>query len=223
MNSNTPPQNKERPILFSSPMVRAILDGRKTQTRRIIKPQPEDIGWGRNCEVHPYMTGTAWPLAYYEMRGACWNSSPPLKCAYGVPGDRLWVRETWALDPDSHPDEAGTLYRATDPMWDEDDTGLKWKPSIFMPRDRSRITLEVTSVRVQRLQSIGEEDAIAEGLVSDDGGWRWEPRDKTKPRDWGDWPFAAARGAYQELWEFINGEGSWERNPRVWAVTFRRV
>lgn len=86
---------KETPMLFSAPMVLALLAGTKTMTRRIVKPQPEEVGFGKQCEIKPYCTGTDWPMAYYEKRGACWNSSKPLT---GMRlGDRIWVRETWRL------------------------------------------------------------------------------------------------------------------------------
>jgi hypothetical protein len=189
---------KERPILFRGEMARAILDGRKVQTRRIVKPQPEDAGFGRNAVVCPYRTGTQWPLAYYEMRGSCWNSSDPLRCPYGQPGDRLWVRETW-----SQP--GGQLrYRADGDRgsWDV----WKWVPSIHMPRWASRITLEIVSVRVERLWSISRGDAIAEGCPRrrDTGG--------TSPVVW-----------FHELWESINWKGSWSVNPWVWVIEFKRL
>jgi hypothetical protein len=212
---------KERPILFSAPMVRAILEGRKSQTRRIVKPQPEEVGFGKNSEVKPYCTGTAWPLAYYEMRGACWNSSQPLISRYGGAGDRLWVRETWAKDPDAHPAEAGPLYRATDPGWDEDDTHLKWKPSLYMPREFSRITLEITDVRVQRVQEISAEDAKAEGIEFDaKWGWKLYGKDYERLNQWTKDP----RWSYEKLWDEINGKKApWGSNPWVWAITFKRI
>jgi hypothetical protein len=147
---------KERPILFSAPMVRAILDGRKTQTRRVIK---EKLMRGEGAHVN--------------------------NCQYGKPGDRLWVRETFCY----HDYLARYLYKA------DGVTGVKWKPSIFMPRIASRIMLEITGIRVERLQDISEEDAIAEG---------WP-----KSSDW-----------YRSLWESINGQGSWVLNPWVWVIEF---
>lgn len=201
-----------RPILFSGPMVRAILEGRKSQTRRIVKPQPEEAGFGRNCKVAPYCTGTQWPLSYYEMRGACWNSSGPLKCRYGKPGDRLWVRETFLPRANG----SAAIYRADH---DEvDAAGLAglysdkgWKPSIFMPRKLSRITLEVTEVRVERVQNISDSDCEAEGVrPSVDGtGKDWRA-------DESGW-----RRTYRHVWDSING--NWDANPWVWCVSFRRV
>ena len=204
---------KERPILFSGSMVRAILSGAKTQTRRVIKPQP----W---FMPEAYDHGPQWAWAYswpaWEVgNGAVWGTkfSGELAeqdyfrehCPYGVPGDQLWVRETWAaLHPgtddvmrevDPRPPICSLAYRATD----ERSINGPWRPSIFMPRWASRITLEVVSVRVQRLQDISHEDGKAEGLDSLDG--------------------------FALLWDRINekrGYG-WQVNPWVWAVEFRAV
>ncbi len=182
---------KERPILMSAPMVRAILEGRKTQTRRVYKPREVD-----NVE---------------DPHGALFAFPTP----YGSPGDRLWVRETWSHDAHdldtcraAHEDASpgigyGPYYRSTEVAPDT----LRWKPSIFMPRWASRITLEVTEVRVQRLQEISEDDAKAEGC---------EPS--------GSAGFATARGLYAALWDSINGaRAPWPSNPWVWAITFRRL
>jgi len=180
---------KERPILFSAPMIRAILEGRKTQTRRIAKEFNE----------MPNLDGI---LKRYPN---------PKGCRYGKPGDRLWVRETWAVqhEYDSFaPSEIGASarwhYAAT-----EDLGGLRKRPSIFLPRRGSRITLEITNVRVQRLQDISEEDAQAEGAVG--------ALDQSVGNNW------CASQAFAALWESINGPDSWDANPWVWAVTFRKL
>ena len=177
-----------RPILFSGPMVRALLAGTKTQTRRVAKPQPF---W-----VNP---GDGQP-------------NPMPKCPYGVPGDTLWLRETWFQSEDS----SMVHYRA-----DNDDPYVtRWRPSIHMPRWASRITLEVTGVRVERLCAISEADAAAEGVTQcGDGGWHAEDtgRDGSSPC------WDTASGSYRLLWESINGPGSWAANPWVWVVSFRRV
>jgi hypothetical protein len=186
---------RERPILFSGPMVRAILDGSKTQTRRVVKDaQLEGIG---RC----HWSKTGW--AHLRLSGGC--SCQPVPCPYGYPGDRLWVRETWAPEREGTgcPDDTGTLYRATDPGWDDEDTGLRWRPSIFMPRAASRILLEVTDVCVQRLQDITEDDAREEG---------YPPKYNHCPGEW-----------FFDTWSSIHGEGSWDANPWVWALTFRRL
>jgi len=173
---------KERPILFSAPMVRAILDGSKTQTRRVVKDaQPAGIGL---C----HWSKTGW--AHLQLSGGC--SCQTVRCPYGIPGDRLWVRETFNGNA-----EVGYAYRATEP----DMNGCPWRPSIFMPRAASRILLEITDVCVQRLQKISDEDARAEGY----------DRSHAFPREW-----------FALLWERINGTGSWHANPWVWVITFQR-
>jgi hypothetical protein len=180
---------KERPILFSGPMVRAILGGRKTQTRRVVKPQEH---------------AEQWP--------ACGCASP-----YGRPGDRLWVRETWA--PKQFED--GVNYRASGDLLD---TGhCRWKPSIHMPRRASRILLEVTDVRVERLQRITGYDAMAEGIegVTNDLG---PGATVTTFRDYETdaWDRAAYQ-SFRSLWRSINGPDSWDADPWVWVVSFKRV
>ena len=200
---------KESPILFSAPMVRALLAGTKTQTRRIFKP--DRMTWDANGR---YTT--------YAMRGGelSTTGSGPFKpsswlhyCPYGQPGeDRLYVRETWAaphaydhLPPRLIPQDARIHYAAT-----EDRGGLLWRPSIHMPRWASRITLEVTGVRVERLQDISEADAEAEGI---DFIRHYPDADET----------LTAKVLYEVLWESINGPGSWEANPWVWVIDFRRL
>lgn len=188
--------SRERPIIFSGPMVRAILDGSKTQTRRIVK-NSGDMEFDNN---DPYF-GPYWLSYATEAEG----EDAKVRCPYGIPGDRLWVRETWALERDGTgcPDDTGILYRATDPGWDDEDTGLRWRPSIHMPRTASRILLEVTDVRVQGLKDISEDDARAEG---------YSPRSPDYPVGW-----------FHGLWDTINGAGAWHQNPWVWAITFRRL
>jgi hypothetical protein len=177
---------KTRPILFSAPMVRALLDGRKTQTRRIVKPQPTYQGFDG-----PPTYDSFGEFSYPAQRG--------VKCPYGIPGDRLWVRETWRDDLlPPHYRHIGYLYRA-DPD-EKDDKERPWRPSIFMPRAASRITLEIVSVRVERLREISHEDAMGEGMAWDDAVYD-----------------------YSRLWESLNGPGSWDANPFVWCVEFRMV
>ena len=200
---------KERPILFSAPMVRAILEGRKTQTRRVVKPQPTFYG--------PDNMHVDWKGNHY-FSGYGFSE----QCLYGLPGDRLWVRETWAsCEPTMF--GLGAIYRA-DPMYDgcaPGDLAWKWKPSIHMPRWASRINLEIVSVRVERLQEISEEDAIAEGIRSW-GEFGWE--NYMYPAGQSDFLyFKSPKESYRTLWESINGPGSWDINPWVWVVEFRRV
>ena len=132
---------KEYPIIFSGPMVRAILDGRKTQTRRVIKPQPK----GEFCRY-----------GFHMPTQAIWTDLTVVSCPYGQPGDLLWVRETFAAAGD----QSWVEYRA-----DCDSKVIRWRPSIHMPRSASRLTLRITDVRVQRVQEISEEDARAEGTT----------------------------------------------------------
>lgn len=223
---------KERPILFSGPMVRALLAGTKTQTRRVVKWKPRE---GANLDFSGLQVGhycTGMPSSGFVLRsqgGNGWNDRTfPIHCPYGQPGDRLWVRETFAHvpireDDGGQGDRMGYIYRADgesafDAIPDEWDFTGPWKPSIFMPRSASRITLEVTGVRVERLQDISEEDAIEEGVERACAGW--------KHYFFLDDPSAAwefARNSYASLWESINGPNSWEANPWIWVVEFKRV
>ncbi len=215
----------DRPILFSAPMVRALLAGTKTQTRRIVKPQPVFNTW---------YGGWTWTT----VRGvAKWTTDRPSACAlhhgmipqcpYGQTGDRLWVRETWAvrgLAWGMKPSQAAKI--ASPDAWRyaaDDATGWQhgWKPSIHMPRAASRITLEITGVRVERLQEISEADAKAEGLKQ--YGHGWEITLATAPK--GEricCTVSDPRVAHKALWESINGPGSWAANPWVWVVEFKR-
>lgn len=198
---------KERPILFSAPMVRAILAGTKTQTRRVVKPR-KDPDYG--CELSPG-----------EIAG---DEHAARLCPYGQPGDRLWVRETFAkIDGQTQP-WIETDYRATYTHGDRlgDTLGLKkrWTPAIHMPRAASRISLEITAVRVERLQDISEAAAKAEGVHRNiDGLWSggvW--KHLAQPNRYGD-----PCNAFCDLWASINGGESWDANPWVWVVEFKRV
>lgn len=190
------PTTTDRPILFSGKMVQAILEGRKTQTRRIIKYR--DPRWEVSDDA---LTGKIWPYWPDYVHGGELDDSNCI-CPYGQSGDRLWVRETWQYTGPELNDEPGYVYRATDPDWASME-GWKWKPSIFMPRQASRISLEIESVRVEKLQDISEEDAIAEG--SEAAGQ------------------LTAVNRFTNLWVKINGEGSFDANPWVWVIEFRRV
>lgn len=232
----------ERPILFSGPMVRAILSGTKTQTRRIVKPQPNDA-WSRNPTVAEKRGVLCW--ADRNAEGTTLSISD-LKCPYGKPGDCLWVRENFWQSGfpanAAHP-ESG----CNDPVWvweqevafDLNRTPIGWRkrPSIHMPRWASRITLEVVSVRVERLQDISEADAIAEGVW--DGNPVWPPNKDLCPvchgqrvYEGGSMSGAIERDCtfcdtnvkrYKALWQHINGGDSWEANPWVWVVEFRKL
>ncbi|MBL1177610.1 hypothetical protein [Pantanalinema sp. GBBB05] len=195
---------KERPILFSAPMVQAILEDRKTQTRRVVKLPPFDPS-DDSLQAH-----------------ALTNLD---KCKYGKPGDRLWVKETFWIELDSDWSEveqktyyhsvdlsssnwADVRYVASEPNFSGHDgisTAYEKRPSIFMPRWASRITLEVTDVRVERLQSITNSDAAAEGVIQ--VGYQYQPKD-----------------AFLGLWQSINGKTyPWDSNPWVWVVSFKRI
>lgn len=236
---------KERPILFSGPMVRAILEGHKTQTRRVIKNMPK----------RPYPIGIAGSIFQFDEklnswqwwaheRDAFWRPrGDAIKCPYGQPGDRLWIRETFTietnfnLDPCDPPfkDERPVKwtesedwgryweqchYRATEPehqLVHEDDCRKceddgycnSWSPSIHMPRWASRITLEITNVRVERIQDINELDTLAEGIHV-----QCSDEDMSEQLE-----------AFEDLWDSINAKRGfgWDKNPWVWVIEFRRL
>ena len=202
---------KERPILFSGPMVRAILDGRKTQTRRMVK-------WPASYKDHEIADAVRAlnrsSTKSIGRHGPCDGIRDRFRCPYGVVGDRLWVRETFA---DARAMWGKVFYRADD-QTDHDSDGT-WTPSIHMPRWASRITLEIVSIRVERLQEITEEDAKAEGVErgiwSQPAGLFMEPCDETDDKH------ATYRDGFGFLWSSIYG--NWDSNSYVWVVEFRRV
>lgn len=224
---------KERPILFSGPMVRALLAGTKTQTRRVCKPA-EAAALSYVVEVpDPAERGQVYNGSTFgDEAGDVQFSSP-----YGGRGDRLWVCETFAKIIGQSGGGIETDYAATYTQGDRlgDTLGIKkrWTPSIHMPRDASRILLEITGVRVERLQDISEADALAEGIVPREVivDTRYEAgqhREIEAERFLhGEWPqcklFESAEEAYADLWEQINGPGSWDANPWVWVVEFKRI
>lgn len=185
-----------RAILFNGQMVQALLAGTKTQTRRRVKltdsGRVKSVGSAKNWHLDD-------PDAVHA-------------CPYGPPGDLLWVRETFC---DARLGAAGRVLFSSD-----GDTACRWKPSIHMPRELSRLSLRITEVRVQRLQEISEADAIAEGVER-----RGEFFGHETWRDYGDSAIAAMspQESYRSLWESINGPGSWEANPWVWAITFETI
>lgn len=199
---------KERPILFNSEMVRAILEGQKTQTRRVIKHQPPfgcayAINGNRSHALCFATAGS--PVAGSEIwvPPTAKSKDHRLACPFGQPGDRLWVRETWGHN--------GCLccpihYRATDPDPDTGNPYFRWYPSIHMMRSASRITLEITNVRVERLNKITRGEAMEEGCPFSNMAAGIDPR------DW-----------FSDLWESINGAGSWSFDPWVWVIEFRKV
>lgn len=237
---------KERPVIFNGEMVRAILDGRKTQTRRVMKHQPKQHDH-KNYDTAPWSDA---PPAYYNVNSADWackycgegigfDGRSVYRCPFGQVGDRLWVRETWGVvshDFDENeriidwvPDRPATaihempfgngyysghaIYAADGEFtWGDDDGHGErscWKPSIHMPREACRILLEITAVRVERLNDISQEDARAEGVAPS--------QHIITP------PEALYRVGFLKLWQSIYGEESWRANPWVWVIEFRRV
>lgn len=231
----------EKPIIFFGPMVRAILAGRKTQTRRVVKPQPKfhadgNPGW--------YPSGDARRRMHYATVEHLVRGMPADFCPFGQPGSRLWVRETGWERPVRTPrmmregaDTWERFYYDADGLSEGDHEQFKaWgftrRPSTCMPRWASRIDLEITDVRVERLNEISPDDAIAEGLLgltkdgnmvkygipdkdglpgTDDTGWPWH-----------EWRISPV-DAYQKLWQSIHGPDSWAANPWVWVIEFRRI
>lgn len=211
---------KERPILFSGEMVRAILDGTKTQTRRVINPQPDlsilkesyrdlEFEFRRMPVLGPTHVPSEWGFCAKYDKPNC----VPIhgyKCPYGTIGDRLWVKETHHVRDAGYVDGTGRdiVHKA-----DDEDFPYGWTPSIYMPRWASRITLEITGIRVERVQDISEEDARAEG-VGVHGGWN---ADETECA-------VNARGPFSRLWDSINAKlHPWASNPWVWVIEFRRA
>ncbi|MFT4076459.1 MAG: hypothetical protein QM647_13115 [Asticcacaulis sp.] len=200
----------ERPILFSAPMVRAILDGRKKMTRRVIKPAPGP----RADEFDSETMNAAWQEGWIDV-----------KCPYGKVGDRLWVREAFSTGGLA-PNEAYYRASAFDRDWydftPDEVAEIRWKPSIHMPRWASRITLEITDVRVERLNDISKDDIYAEGAITDEWlEWREDAVNIGMP------PGSSIMNehdVWERLWDSINGlKFPWASNPWVWIVEFKRV
>lgn len=202
---------KERPILFSAPMVRALLDGRKTLTRRVAKltanAHVKEVGGHRR-----------------------WHPGDPeakLACPYGQPGEHLWVRETCFINdfrgvkiPESERTDCQVVYKA-DPLqdWEGEQSLIVWRPSIHMPRWASRITLEITGVRVERLWAISVDDVVAEGCPRVPVRLNSRPDYQSELED----ARSATVSGYRSLWESIDGPGSWCENPWVWVVEFKVI
>lgn len=207
-------KTSEKPILFSTEMVRAILEDRKTKTRRVVKPQPDH----RHREIE-FENGI---LKEYSRISGCWNVARETKCPYGEPGTILWVRETWAdlrgmgfgNNPETDKPWNFAFKADIKPGSDSDrariDYGVKWRPSIHMPRVAARLFLKVKSVRVERLQDLSEADALAEGVKA------YGPNNCSG---------TSARIAFAELWDSLNEKRGfgWEVNYWVWIVEFERL
>lgn len=210
---------KQRPIIFNTEMVRAILDGRKTQTRR---------------PVNPYLAVQSEKLPLETSKGIFkfWYSDE-VSSPFGLVGDQLYVRETWrkfnssdecscSEYPCGCPNNGAVLFKATHDCGEQ-----KWKPSIHMPRSAARIILEVTDIRVERVKDIKEQDAIAEGVtftnygLNEFGnqlpGWLWRNSNKHEEC------LSSAKWAFLNLWGKIYGEQSWQSNPLVWVIEFKVI
>lgn len=212
---------KERPILFSAPMVRALLDGSKTQTRRVLK-QATGPSLSVGIEDEPGVAELSW-LSGDGPGHDVHETIRKVPCPYGQPGDRLWVRENFS---GPHCMEASEGCAAVPPgkwaqcssiwYWADGEPGYgDWtrpRPSIHMPRWASRISLEIVGVRVERLQDISEADARAEGITL-------HPDHHDKPHD----SIYGPVQTYRDLWESLNGPNSWAANPWVWVVEFKVV
>lgn len=247
---------KSRPIPFHKDMVLALLAGTKTQTRRLVKPQRgKQSKWLTPGLVQQvpggYMINGGWQMFHpkagttHTVDGLTVNESADsplswIKCPYGEPGDRLWVKETWlrgyryvggdmiCTDENGNDLEPEVFYKATDDnfVWHDDDGSptetVPWKSPRFMPRWASRIELEIVSVRVERLNEISEADAEAEGVktwsdhVSKDSEGAYGLLGLMLMRS----PYS---NQYRALWESINGKGSWQDNPYVWVIEFKQV
>lgn len=218
---------KERPIFLNGDMVRAVLDGRKTQTRRIMKVQPSEDFSPMNMELETDFTSRWYTPGVVDKDGYLQSSKKQVfgvasedegyTCPFGAVGDRLWVRETHSIrvEPSEYTPGAA-WYRESDigRQWEGQ---LRWRPSIHMPRWASRITLEITGVRVERLNNISEADARADGVEQLRGGfWRHYQPAWTQHQ-------LSARGSFVTLWKSIYGEESWQANPWVWVIEFKRV
>ena len=221
-NHQTPPFGKQmladavcRPILFSTPMVQSILSGTKTQTRRLFKVNKQTITADEENVVFDVEMGEA---VYSSMGGQSW-----WRCPYGNVGDILWVRETWSEGCIENGEHTGIRYKA-----DDENFKVKWRPSIFMPKDACRLFLEITNIRCERLQDITGDEAIQEGILplnmsssqlAESGKLYF---DYSKPKQFfneGLPPF----WSFNSLWCSINGNQSWEENPFVWIIEFKRV
>ena len=249
---------RERPILMSAEMVRALLAGRKTQTRRLMKPQPVELfdmqsSRRQKCgdifvapDYFPTSEKTNLVIGFAEGPGTTrWMGSHNFHEAfspYGQPGDRLWVKETHYWDrfeklPKDKPKDfpIDFYYRAEGECCEQipecqcgTEGKVKWRPSIFMPRWASRLTLKIKSLRVERLQDISEEDAMAEGIrmFTKDAHvfkyWPCDPCEGELKCAWADLPRTAVE-AYRALWESLNGAKSWNANPWVWVIEFAPI
>jgi hypothetical protein len=202
-------ENKMRPILFSPAMVEAVLSGQKTQTRRIIKPQPDP-------SFH-VQVGTGLSLDGNGVFGALYSKggihADFVKCPYGKVGDILWVREKWLDASIGKKDLRDVIYFSSESGKLYDKQGAKWKPSIFMPREACRIFLKITDIRIEVLNKISDDDCLAEGVYKEKDYYYVGGKFKSSDPKW----------AFLQLWESINGVNSWDNNPFLWVVKFEII
>jgi hypothetical protein len=197
---------KERPILFSGPMVRAILEDRKTQTRRIVKPQPTPSIFDSSFSEWRPLKGVLYTdanMAWQPLHLGFEDWAERGFCKYGERGDQLWVKETSSMDSS----DGTMIFRANGSDISASLEG-KWTPSIFCTRAASRINLGIKRIRAERLNEISEADAMAEGVTLCEAEYA---------------AGITAKGAYRTLWESINGAGSWAKNPWVWVIEFKQL
>jgi len=251
---------KQHPILFSTPMVQAIMKGSKAQTRRIkgLELVNESPSTWRHQKYGGMAIGphVGWKYQFWDQTGRGYLD-PGIKCPYGQVGDVLWVRETWRKHHitdtfgETHFDKPAIIKYAADrpePVYEVDGDGFQvfnkdgsekfipWRPSIFMPKAACRLYLQITDIRVERLQDISEEDAKAEGVQPNCDGAENCPSPKCKAtgcqsageyyhymRDFEDFPAFSAKESFESLWEKINGAESWEANPWVWVISFKKI
>lgn len=201
-----------KPILFSTPMVQAILNDMKDMTRRVIT----------NVDFQPWVNA-GFTDEFIKAPENGLLEKAPIKA-----GDVLWVRETWMLETEQRIHTGGYIYRATDRPEPDGDDKLRWRPSIFMPKEAARIFLRVTEVRAERLEEIDEQDAISEGALLYEG---WQSQEYIKARDEAHAsrtkpPLGySPRQRFHHLWDKLNaarGYG-WDKNPWVWVYTFERI
>jgi hypothetical protein len=198
---------KETPILFSTPMVQAILDDRKTQTRRVVKPQPVER------KAHD-----GYKFLHIPNTGAV-DSFVGNKCPYGQVGDVVWVRETWqhSLNPNEYCYKADT----DNPIYL--DKNWKWKPSLHMPKAACRLFLKITNIKVERLQDISEDDAVVEGVEKHLHGFKKYTNHNPSSIAVYDVCMKDAKSSFETLWQSINGAESWNNNPWVWVIEFQKL
>lgn len=219
---------KDQSLSFKAPMICAILDETKTQTRRLVKPQPpsREFMMGRSGTdigmYQPKPDENLWRLTgavgvAREKMGSDFPKSSAWKCPCGIVGDRIWVRETWkatGLFGGEKPSRTQAcsrfVYAASKEFEKAGDTFFRWRPSIHMPRWASRITLEITEVRAERLNEISHSDVLAEGIREASAVQYGSYQDDTREN-------------FQHLWESIYGPGSWKMNPMVWVIGFKRI